>query len=98
MNRGKYCWDKIAPYLYIIPIGIILILFYYGSVAILEALSFTKYTILAPPSFSGLNNYTRLIADPKFIKALKNTFKLAIMIMPFQMVVSLLISVFLVSK
>lgn len=36
-------------------------------------LSFTKFNLLTPPQFNGLDNYTRMIQDPVFWNALKVT-------------------------
>lgn len=86
---------KIEPYLYITPITLILVLFVVGSVLISITLAFTKYNIITPPDFRGIDNYTRLLDDSKFIKALGNTVKLLIYIVPLQMVSGILMAVFL---
>ena len=86
---------KIEPYLYITPITLILVLFVVGSVLISITLAFTKYNIITPPDFRGIDNYTRLLDDSKFIKALGNTLKLLIYIVPLQMVSGILMAVFL---
>lgn len=86
---------KIEPYLYITPITLILVLFVVGSVLISITLAFTKYNIIHPPDFRGIDNYTRLLDDSKFIKALGNTLKLLIYIVPLQMVSGILMAVFL---
>ena len=84
---------KIEPYLYITPITLIMVLFVVGSVLISITLAFTKYTIITPPDFRGIDNYTRLLDDSKFIKALGNTLKLLIYIVPLQMVSGILMAV-----
>ena len=86
---------KIEPYVYITPITLILVLFVVGSVLISITLAFTKYNIITPPDFRGIDNYTRLLDDSKFIKALGNTLKLLIYIVPLQMVSGILMAVFL---
>ena len=50
---------KYAPeaYGYIAPISIILIVFVGISVVLSIVLSFSKYNILLPPEFNGLENY-----------------------------------------
>lgn len=62
---------KIEPYLYITPITLILVLFVIGSVLISLTLAFTKYNIITPPVFRGIDNYTRLLGDAKFLKVLE---------------------------
>lgn len=88
---------KIEPYLYITPITLILVLFVIGSVLISLTLAFTKYNIITPPVFRGIDNYTRLLGDAKFLKALGNTLKLLVYIVPLQMVSGILVSVFLLA-
>ena len=89
---------KIEPYLYITPITLILVVFVIGSVLISLTLAFTKYNIITPPVFRGIDNYTRLLGDAKFLKALGNTIKLLIYIVPLQMVSGILVSVFLLAN
>lgn len=98
MKKGKNPLKGIAPYCYIAPITAILVVFVVCSVIISIVLSFTKYNIMTPPTFTGVRNYVRLFTDTKFLKALKNTFQMLIMIVPLQMFISLIVSVFLVSK
>lgn len=35
--------------------------------------SFTDYSMLEPPLYVGLENYSRMLSDPEFIRAVKNT-------------------------
>ncbi len=95
MNKKKIA--NLAPYGYITPITVILVGFVIVSVIISIVLSFTRYNIMTPPTFYGLKNYQRLVTDTKFMKALFNTLKLMVMIVPLQMILSLIVSVFLVS-
>ncbi len=88
----------IAPYLYITPITLILLLFVIGSVMISIVLGFTKYNIITPPVFEGLDNYIRLASDSVFLKALINTLKLIALIVPLQTVLGIAVSVFLVAN
>lgn len=41
-------------------------------------LSFTKWDLLNPPVFNGLDNYRKVFGDPKFRTALFNTFAIAV--------------------
>lgn len=88
----------LAPYCYIAPIALILITFVVGSVIISVVLGFTKYNIMTEPVFKGLANYTRMLGDSKFRKALKNTLMLLVYIVPLQMVSGVLVSTFLVAN
>ena len=96
MNKKKI--QKLTPYCYIAPITLILVTFVIVSVIISIVLSFTRYNIMTPPVFYGIKNYARLLTDAKFLKALKNTLKLMVMIVPLQTVLAIVISTFLVSN
>lgn len=96
--RKKKTLASVEPYCYIMPITIILVTFVIVSVIISIVLSFTKYNIMTPPEFYGIKNYVRLISDSKFLKALWNTLKLMIMIVPLQTILAIIFSVFLVAN
>ena len=59
-----------------------MIVFLGVSVLMSVVLSFTKYNILTPPQFNELDNYTRMLTDKKFVKALMNTLKVMVYIVP----------------
>lgn len=98
MEKRKNGAGKLAPYCYIAPIALILLVFVIGSVAVSVALGFTKYNIMTEPVFRGIDNYSKLMSDSKFLKALKNTLKLMILIVPLQTVLGIILSVFLVAN
>jgi multiple sugar transport system permease protein len=55
-----------APYLFIAPAFIIVLVFQTLPAIVGLGLSFTKYSGLQPPEFIGLRNYLRMIDDPLF--------------------------------
>lgn len=79
---------SLTPYLYILPIALILLTFVGGSVLNAVLFSFTSYNIISPAKFTGLSNYTRLLSDSKFLLCVGNTLKLAVMTIPLELVVS----------
>lgn len=60
--------------------------------------SFTDYNVVSAPRWIGLRNYTDLFADPLFGKTLYNTLYLAIIGIPFSLVLSLMIAMLLNKK
>ena len=60
--------------------------------------SFCEYSLLQPPAFIGLDNYTTLLQDEVFWKALGNTFYYASMALPAGMLVSLGLALMLNAK
>lgn len=57
--------------------------------------SFTSYDMLTAPVFTGLNNYVKMIGDPKFIKSLKVTFTYVGLTVPFLLVFALIVALIL---
>ena len=98
MEKKKRSIKNIEPYCYILPIALILITFVIGSVIVSIVLGFTKYNIMSEPVFRGFENYAKLMSDSKFIKALKNTIKLMVMIVPLQTILSIVVATFLVAN
>lgn len=70
--RGRF--RKVLPaYVLIAPAIVSSIVFLYIPIVFSGYWSFTKYNGLASPQWVGLQNYTDLLSDPKFQKALLNT-------------------------
>jgi multiple sugar transport system permease protein/raffinose/stachyose/melibiose transport system permease protein len=88
-------WAMAAPAL----IGLLLFL---GIPTLLAfALSFTNARLISPtsPSFVGLDNYTRaFFNDPTFIRSLVNTFYFALIVVPVQSALGLLLAVLVNQK
>jgi multiple sugar transport system permease protein len=57
--------------------------------------SFTRWNILTPPEFIGIDNYTRMFNDPDFWQALKVTSIYAVVSVPLRMSVALLLAILL---
>ncbi|HEX8345134.1 MAG TPA: sugar ABC transporter permease [Actinoplanes sp.] len=56
-------------------------------------LSFTKFNLLTPPEFNGLDNYIRMVQDPVFWNALKVTVYYVIVNIGLQTILALVIAV-----
>ncbi len=70
--RGRF--RKVLPaYLLIAPAIASSVAFLYIPIVFSGYWSFTKYNGLAPPTWVGLENYTDLLSDEHFLKALLNT-------------------------
>ncbi len=85
---------NIVPYLFLIPAGIILTLFFF--IPFLESflLSFQNYRQdIYNPQWVGLNNYFELFNSPVFWKTLINTFIFLIGAVPILVVLPLIIAV-----
>jgi multiple sugar transport system permease protein len=56
-------------------------------------LSFTRFNLLTPPKFNGLDNYVRMVQDPVFWNALKVTIYYVVVNIVIQTVLALVIAV-----
>ena len=77
-SRGERIWafNFLAPFI----VGISV--FYYIAIAASTYFSFTRYNLLKPPTWLGLDNYRFLIGDEIFRRALWNTAKLTLVGVP----------------
>lgn len=84
--------------LYVLPSLAILTLVMLIPIAMTVYFSFTSYSIMGSPQFSGTANYQRLLSDAAFLGALRNTAIYTLISVPLQTVVSLLIAAALAAR
>lgn len=79
----KY-YKRYAPYMFLLPAGIILLFFFFIPFFETILLSFKDYsTSIYNPNWIGLSNYIQLMHSPVFYKVLFNTFLYLILAVPF---------------
>lgn len=83
---------------FIAPWVIGFLLFTVGPIALSIYYSFTSCNIFNPPVWIGLDNYSTLLDDPLFYKALYNTVYYTVLSVPLILILSLLIALLLNSK
>ena len=98
MALSKRALRNIEGYLYILPWLAGLLCFFVGPMLASIGLSFTKYEILTPMEWIGLENYQALFKDPKFYKSLSNTVYYVLGVVPLRIVLGLLLAILLNSK
>ncbi|NWG34386.1 MAG: sugar ABC transporter permease [Chloroflexi bacterium] len=85
--------EAINGYLFVSPWLIIFTIFSIVSLLYAVYLSFTSYNLLKPPQWWGLDGYRRVFDDDLFLtKALPNTFKYVIIVVPLQTILSLVLA------
>ncbi len=87
--------ETLAALLFISPWLIGFLVFTLGPMLASLYLSFTNYDVLNSPSFIGLDNYSRLIDDPKVAKSLYNSFFYTVLHVPLSIIVSLALAMLL---
>lgn len=94
----KY-YKKYVPYLFLLPAGIILMLFFFIPFFETIILSFFDYNSnIYQPMFVSLENYVVLLKSPIFYKVLFNTFLYLIVAVPFLVVFPLIVAIMINQK
>ncbi len=87
--------DNKAGYLFLLPWLIGLVLIVAGPMFASLYLSFTNYSLIQAPEWVGLDNYARMLDDPRLHKSLSVTFIYVIVGVPLQLIVALAIAMML---
>lgn len=94
--RRQEMWEGI---LYISPWIVGFVVFVAGPLFASGYLSFTKYNVLRPPNFIGLNNYIfAFTKDELFLPSVGKSFYYALLVVPLSMIGSLIAAVLLNQK
>ena len=89
----KY-YGKYAPYLFLLPAGLLLVVFFFIPFFQTVILSFQDYTnSIYEPVFAGLQNYIDLFKNPIFYRVLANTFIYLIVAVPILAIVPLFLAI-----
>jgi multiple sugar transport system permease protein len=95
LQRKEAGRDNKAGYLFLLPWLIGLVLIVAGPMFASLYLSFTNYSLIQAPEFVGLDNYVRMLDDPRLHKSLAVTFTYVIVGVPLQLAVALAIAMLL---
>ncbi|SEG56424.1 carbohydrate ABC transporter permease [Paenibacillus sp. UNC499MF] len=91
-QEGKWGLLLVSPYL------IHFIIFVAGPLVASLYFSFSQYDMMNPPKWTGLDNYGRLLGDELFWKSLWNTLYFAVLFVPAQTILALILAVVLNQK
>lgn len=100
-NRKSKRHGRAAAYAMVAPAALLLFLFLVIPVLLAFGLSFTNARLISPnpPRFLGLDNFIRAFtADPTFLRSLLNTFLFAVVVVPVQAGLGLLMAVLVNQK
>ena len=94
----KY-YGKYAPYLFLLPAAIVLVIFFFIPFFQTFILSFLDYsTNIYKPEFVGFANYTKLFHNPVFYKVLWNTFVYLFVAVPILVIFPLFLAILINQK
>ncbi|MET1156770.1 ABC transporter permease subunit [Arthrobacter sp.] len=87
--------EERASFAFLAPwiLGIVLITA--GPMAASLYLSFTNYNLLQAPEWIGLENFTRMMEDPRLMKSLQVTFSFVFISVPLQLIAALMLALVL---
>ncbi|SKA78147.1 carbohydrate ABC transporter membrane protein 1, CUT1 family [Clostridium sp. USBA 49] len=90
--------EKIEGLLFMAPFIILVSIFFIGPLFVAFMLSFKEYSFLDANSmfqakWVGLNNYISVLKNETFLKALKNTTKYTLGVVPIQLIIALLLAI-----
>lgn len=83
--------NTLIAYAFMLPFLIMLLMFHTWPVLFGTFLAFTKYNIINPPQWVGLENFKTLFADEQFWSGLRNSLKY-ILVVPVIQVISILVA------
>jgi multiple sugar transport system permease protein len=84
-----------AAYAFLSPYLVVTIVFTLGVFAFAIYISFTEYNLFTAPEWVGLKHYADALGDQKFMRSLVNTFYYAIIVVPTQTILALLLAALL---
>jgi multiple sugar transport system permease protein len=87
--------DNKAGYLFLLPWLIGLVVIVAGQMFASLYLSFTNYSLIQAPEWVGLDNYARMLDDPRLHKSITVTFIYVIVGVPLQLIVALAVAMLL---
>jgi multiple sugar transport system permease protein len=87
--------DNKAGYLFLLPWLIGLVVITIGPMIASLYLSFTNYSLIQAPKWTGLDNYVRMLGDERLHNSLKVTFLYVFVSTPLQLIVALGIALLL---
>lgn len=94
----KY-YGKTTPYLFLLPAGIVLLIFFFIPFFQTIGLSFLNYSNnIYNPSFAGLENYVQILHNPIFYKVMWNTLLYLIVAVPILAIIPLFLAILINQK
>lgn len=94
----KY-YGKFAPYMFLLPAGIVLLIFFFLPFFQTIGLSFFNYShSIYSPDFAGIKNYIEILHNPVFYKVMWNTILYLVVAVPILAIFPLFLAVLINQK
>ncbi len=92
---GQRRQEALWAIVFMLPWIIGFVVFTAGPMIASLFISFTRYNVIRPPSVIGLDNYERLLSDPRVAQSLMNTLYYTILNVPLSMIFALALALML---
>ena len=91
--------NKLVPYLFLIPAGVLLVVFFFIPFFQTVGYSFLDYSKgIYSPSFVGFENYVAILKSPVFLKSIFNTFYFLLLCTPALVIFPLFLAILINQK
>src|SRR5690606_41992546 len=87
--------EALAAYLFLLPFGLSLLIFFGYAFVRSIYFSFTDYNMFDPPNWVGLANYAAIFRETRFLTALRNSIGFSLIVTVSQTAFALLLAVVL---
>lgn len=87
--------EPVTGWLFLMPVLIGIGIFMYGALVYSIYIAMSQWDLLTPPEWVGLDNFRRLLDDPKFVQTLGNTLFFVVTLVPIGIAASFLLAVLL---
>ncbi|MBD2101268.1 sugar ABC transporter permease [Leptolyngbya sp. FACHB-261] len=99
MGKGAHrAMPRLTPYLFVLPALAVMTLVFFWPLLQAFYLSLTRYDIITPPEWVGLENFVRLWHDQAFWKALLNTVLFLVCVVPVLVALPLVLAILVNQK
>lgn len=87
-----------APWLFLLPISILFVVFFLWPAVLAVQLAFYDYSVIRPPELVGLDNFRRMVGDERFWRAALNSVLYMVGMIPLNVVIPLVLAVMVNQK
>lgn len=97
-QRGPRAVSWYTPWLFLLPIAILFVVFFLWPAVLAIQLAFYDYSVIRPAELVGLDNFRRMLGDERFWRATLNSLLYMVGLIPLNVVIPLVLAVMVNQK
>ncbi|HIY25202.1 MAG TPA: sugar ABC transporter permease [Candidatus Brachybacterium merdigallinarum] len=97
-QRGPRAVSWYTPWLFLLPIAILFVVFFLWPAVLAVQLAFYDYSVIRPAELVGLDNFRRMLGDERFWRAALNSLLYMVGLIPLNVVIPLVLAVMVNQK